>query len=285
MPLSEPNLETGRPDDLYGEPVDAVDLFEQMLEAEIMGNGTYGADPALDLIEERLSQLRQGPEPQAAAVEPPAAEIEPPAVVEMVEEIAPQRSVAAAAVPPTPTPAAVRPAAPAVVVIGNRPAALPKVAASADSVVLEASRAAGVAPTYRQPAAPTGAQSAPAPRRHRKRSSLPTFYLAVLALLLVSFALFAVWRPVYDEVIDLRAELAENAAEVAPTVPALPVLAAKVEAPVDPQVTASVSAIPAAATGPEFPAATSRDGYTARRIVKLYRVDAQGNIIGLPPSP
>lgn len=306
MPQSDANFETGRPNDQFGEPVDAVDLFEQMLEAEIMGSGTRGADPDLDLIEERLSQLRRVPEPHPVAVEPlleiePLPEIKATVVSEPVaefEDLEPLPPSVVMPVPPTPAPAPqpapvpVRPSAPAVVVAGNRPATMAKHTSSADTVVLEAARAAGVAPAYRQPAASPKPQAQPAARKHRRRSSrLPSFYFAVLALLLVSFALFAVWRPVYDELIDLPDAQAGSVAEVAPTMPVLPVLPAKTEAqarpvaPVDLQTTASVNDLPAATVNADFPATTSREGYAARRIVKLYRVDAQGNIIGLPPSP
>lgn len=259
------------PHDGAGAPADAMDLFEHMLEAEIMGNGTYGADPDLDLIEERLSQLRQGPE----VADEPVADIAP------VSAIAPQ-PLADLPSAPAPPPAAARPSAPPVIVAENRPAAVPRAATSADAVVLEAARAAGVAPAYRQPAKRQVAP--PASRRRKRASRVPSFYFAVLALLVISFALFAVWRPSTDETIEMPGASAGTTIEVVPAVPSLPVRPVEAEASLDPQTTASVSSLPTAES-PQFVAATAREGYTARRIVKLYRVDAQGNIIGLAPTP
>jgi hypothetical protein len=300
MPRSNTATSTIEHDDHTG-PVEAGDLFERMLEAEIMGSGTYGADPDLDLIEERLSQLRQGSETPTKADEPapeiepeaeiepvaavvPMTEAEPPAVAKVMIEAEPEQVVPAP--PPTAPPAAaVRPTAPPVIVSGNRPAAFSGAATSADAVVLEAARAAGVAPAYRQPAASQTSKAAPAPRQRRKRASrLPSFYFAVLTLLLASFALFAVWRSVPDELIVLPKEVIDTIATVVPAVPSLPDPIVRTEAPVDPQMTASVSNLPSTAD-PEFSAPTSRPGSAPRRIVKLYRVDAQGNIIGYTPTP
>ena len=289
MPPSDAMADTARPGDDHVRPVDASDLFEQMLEAEIMGSGSYGADPDLDLIEARLSQLRQGPETPVAAVGPvlevePASEMEPDLEVEQIPEIERQQ-IATPPPAPAPSPATVRLTAPPVVVGDNRPASLPKRATSADAVVIEAARAAGVAPSYRQPGASRKSQAAPAPRKRRKRhSGLPSFYFAVLGLLLVSFALFVVWRPAPEQVIALPDELAGNIVEVVPAIPTLPAIAAQADAALDPQITASVSELPTAESA-GFAAAASPAGYAARRIVKLYRVDAQGNIIGYTPNP
>ena len=282
-------------------PVEAGDLFERMLEAEIMGSGTYGADPDLDLIEERLSQLRQGWETPTAPDEPapeigPEAEIDVIAISEPIAQAEPvatseamigakPEQVAPAPPPPAPPTALVRPTAPPVTVSGNRPAGFSEAATSADAVVLEAARAAGVAPADRQSTTSQTPKAAPARPQHRKRASrLPSFYFAVLTLLLASFALFAVWRSVPDELIVLPKEVIDTIAEVVPAVPSLPDPTVRTEAPVDPQITASVSNLPSAA-GPELTLPTSRPGSASRRIVKLYRVDAQGNIIGYAPTP
>lgn len=287
MPPSDPIAETARPGDNLREPVDASDLFEHMLEAEIMGSGTYGADPDLDLIEERLSQLRQGPETPEVAE--PILEIDPAQETELPREAEPQ-PIAATSPAPSPPRVAVRPAAPPVVVAEMRPvapghAATTRAATSSDAVVLEAARAAGVAPTYRQPADNPRREPVPAPRKRRTRhSGLPSFYLTVLALLAISFALFAAWRPAPNDVIALPDELAGNVVEVVPAIPALPARAVETQASLDPQITASVSDL-STATSSEFAPTTSPAGYAARRIVKLYRVDARGNILGYAPTP
>lgn len=302
MPLNEATADATHPSDRVGR-VDPMDLFEQMLEAEIMGNGSYDADPDLELIEQRLVQLRQGPEPvpePIEAIEPspvraqeealPAAPvpIQPPAVPA-------QPAAMATPAPLPPSPATSRPSAPPVVVADGRYGAPAKVARSSDAVVLEAARAAGVAPAYRPAAAGQKRQTVPAPtprRQQRQRRGRPAFYLAVVALLVVSFALFMVWRPVLDEVIILSDEVVpgdeppSTSAPVVPAIPILPPMAAGPKATLDPQVTASVelpSNAMTATESPEFVTAATPAGYAARRMVKLYRVDARGNILGYTP--
>jgi hypothetical protein len=285
--------------------VDAGDLFEQMLEAEIMGSGAYGADPDLDLIEERLSQLRQGaetsprpPEPAPEALpdldfeldleaEPvsdiaPAPQEQPAGAIEPVPDTAPE-DLLARATPPVAPPVAARPAAPPVVVAGNRPANLSRPATSADAVVLEAARAAGVSPPYRGAAGNSTPRTAP-PAPMRRTSQLPSFYVAVLMLLLASFAFFAVWRTAPADMGAMSLERAGTVAEVVPAMPSLPILPTSDGAPVDPQTTASVSDL-SSRVAPELATAKPGPGYAPRRIVKLYRVDAEGNIIGYTPAP
>jgi hypothetical protein len=270
-----------------------------------MGNGSYDADPDLELIEQRLVQLRQGSEPVPEPIEPIEA-IEPPSPVWTPDEAQPaapspiqpppgaaQPATLAPPSPVPPAPATPRPSAPPVVVADGRYGPPAKAARSSDAVVLEAARAAGVAPAYRQAAASPKRQAAPAPRRQqRQRSSLPSFYLVAVALVAVSFALFIVWRPVLDEVIVLSDEVtpsnevASDSAEVVPAIPSLPAIAGEREATLDPQVTASIelpSNAMTAAESPELVTAATPAGYAARRMVKLYRVDARGNILGYTP--
>lgn len=276
---SDAGADTARPGDNPGRRIDAVDLFEQMLEAEIMGSGTYGADPDLDLIEERLSQLRQGP---ATAEQELPIEVAPALALSPFDGGALEDT--AAALPPLDPQRPMRPVAPEVIVADPRPSPAARRTTSADAVVLEAARAAGVAPAYRQPVARPQRQEATPGKRRKRRASLPSFYLMVLALLLLSFALFTVWRPTPDEVIELPGELAGNVAVVVPAIPSLPSVDAEATPPLDPQITASVSKMPASASA-ALAATSSREGHATRRIVKLYRVDAEGNIIGLPPTP
>jgi hypothetical protein len=300
MPLNEATADATHPSDTDGR-VDPMDLFEQMLEAEIMGNGSYDADPDLELIEQRLVQLRQGSEPMPEPIEAPSPvgaqdEAQPAAPSPIQPPPDAAQPVAPALPPPVPpAPATPRPSAPPVVVADGRYGTPAKPARSSDAVVLEAARAAGMAPAYRPAAAGQKRQATPAPAprpQQRQRRGLPSFYLAVVTLLVVSFALFLVWRPGIDDVIILSDEVAprdeppSTSAPVMSAIPTLPPIAAAPRATLDPQVTASVelpSNAMTATESPEFVTAATPSGYAARRMVKLYRVDARGNILGYTP--
>ncbi len=300
-----------REDEDRDRPVDAVDLIEQMLEAEIMGSGTYGADPDLDLIEERLSQLRQGSETAAQSADPMVEDLPPPLLEfeldldtepvgetvpnagdEVFPDMEPVRSTASSLPPPPSapeTPAAIaRPTVPPVVVTDGRSSGPVRPATSADAVVLEAARAAGVAPPYRQAA--TSAKPSPMPRTAlrapKRRASQPlSFYFAVVALLLASFAYFAVWQNAPADPGALPVELVGGVAEAVQAIPSLPMRTTTPDdTPVDPQITASVSDLSTTAAS-ELAVAKPSQSHAARRVVKLYRVDAQGNIIGYTPTP